>query len=91
MAATTTVTLLNKYGLHQRPAMKVIETTTKFKSDVKFIRDDKICNGKSIIDVMMLAAECGSTLEVHAEGEDEQDALRAIEELFAQKFYLNEE
>jgi len=85
------VTLLNKYGLHQRPAMKVIETSSRFKCDIVLIKDDRRCNAKSIIDVIMLAAETGTELTVEANGVDENDAVAAMEELFAKKFYLNED
>lgn len=91
MAVTRKVTLLNKYGLHQRPAMKVIEAANRFKSAVALIRDDRRCNAKSIIDVIMLAAEKGTELVVEAVGEDEEAAASALVDLFANKFFLNEE
>lgn len=91
MAVTGKVTLLNKYGLHQRPAMKVIETSTKFRSDIFLIHKEKRCNAKSIIDVIMLAAEMGIELDVEVSGADEQAALEAIQDLFAQNFYLGDE
>lgn len=91
MAETRQVTLLNKYGLHQRPAMKVIETSNKFACDVFLIKDDKRCNAKSIIDVIMLAAEKGSALTVEAVGEDEAAAADAMLDLFENKFYLDED
>ena len=91
MPASATVELLNKYGLHQRPAMKVIETSSRFKSEIHLIKGGQRCNAKSIIDVIMLAAEKGSILTVEATGEDENDAVAAIKELFTNKFYLNED
>lgn len=91
MAVSATLTIRNRYGLHQRPAMKVIETATKFESDITLMKDDKSCNAKSIIDVIMLAAECGSTLTVEAEGRDAEDAVKALQELFEKKFHLDEE
>ena len=60
MAAQAEVELLNKYGLHQRPAMKVIETASKFAAEIYLIKGDQRCNAKSIIDVIMLAAEKGT-------------------------------
>ena len=91
MPASATVELLNKYGLHQRPAMKVIETSSRFKSEIILVKVGQRCNAKSIIDVIMLAAEKGFILTVEATGEDENDAVAAIKELFANKFYLNED
>lgn len=91
MALHGEVELLNKYGLHQRPAMKVVETAGRFASDVHLVRDEQRCNAKSIIDIIMLAAEKGTRLLVEVEGDDEQEALQAIVELFQNKFYLSEE
>lgn len=91
MAVVSTVKLLNKYGLHQRPAMKVIETAGRFTSDIFLIKEDKRCNAKSIIDVIMLAAECGSELGVEANGSDADEAVAAMEALFVNKFYLDGE
>lgn len=91
MSATAEVELLNKYGLHQRPAMKVIETASKFASDIYLIKGDQRCNAKSIIDVIMLAAEKGIKLTVVAEGADAEKAVASMIELFKNKFNLNEE
>ncbi|MBK8208512.1 MAG: HPr family phosphocarrier protein [Planctomycetes bacterium] len=91
MSATAEVELLNKYGLHQRPAMKVIETASKFASEVYLIKGDHRCNAKSIIDVIMLAAEKGTRLKVEAEGSDADAAVTSLVELFKNKFFLGEE
>ncbi|MCC7508707.1 MAG: HPr family phosphocarrier protein [Planctomycetes bacterium] len=91
MSATAEVELLNKYGLHQRPAMKVIETASKFASEVYLIKGDHRCNAKSIIDVIMLAAEKGTRLKVEAEGSDADAAVRSLVDLFKNKFFLGEE
>ncbi|MCA8919123.1 MAG: HPr family phosphocarrier protein [Planctomycetes bacterium] len=91
MPATAEVELLNKYGLHQRPAMKVIETASRFGAEIYLIRGEQRCNAKSIIDVIMLAAEKGTVLKVEAEGDDADDAVKALIDLFKNKFYLNEE
>lgn len=91
MPVTAEVELLNKYGLHQRPAMKVIETASRFGADIHLVRGDQRCNAKSIIDVIMLAAEKGTRLTVEAEGDDAADAVKALVDLFANKFYLAEE
>jgi phosphocarrier protein len=91
MPVTAEVELLNKYGLHQRPAMKVIETASRFGADVFLVRGDQRCNAKSIIDVIMLAAEKGTKLTVEADGDDAEDAIKAMVELFQNKFYLSED
>lgn len=91
MAVHAEVELLNKYGLHQRPAMKVIETASKFAAEIYLIKGDQRCNAKSIIDVIMLAAEKGTRLKVEAEGADADKAVASMVELFKNKFYLNED
>jgi phosphocarrier protein HPr len=91
MAVTAEVELLNKYGLHQRPAMKVIETASRFGCDIYLLKGEQRCNAKSIIDVIMLAAEKGTILQVEAEGNDAGDAVKALIELFKNKFYLSED
>lgn len=81
-----TVTIVNKNGLHARPAAEIVKLAAKYRSDITVVRDDLEVNGKSIMGVMMLAAECGSTLQVRAEGPDADAALDAIEQLIANKF-----
>jgi phosphocarrier protein len=80
------VTIVNRNGLHARPAAEIVKLASKFKSDITMIREDLEVNGKSIMGVMMLAAEYGSTLTVRASGEDSQQAVDAIAELVARKF-----
>ncbi len=80
------VTIVNENGLHARPAAEIVKTASKFKSNIVMVRDDLEVNGKSIMGVMMLAAECGSTLLVRAEGPDSEQAVSAIAELVARKF-----
>ena len=76
----------NKLGIHARPSAMLVQTATGFQSEITLIRDDLEVNGKSIMGVMMLAAEEGSTIVVRAEGPDEADALKgmvaAIQSLF---------
>ena len=81
-----TVTIVNKNGLHARPAAEIVKTAAKFRSDITLIRDDLEVNGKSIMGVMMLAAEFGATLILRADGPDEQPALAALAELIESKF-----
>jgi phosphocarrier protein HPr len=81
-----TVTIQNRNGLHARPAAEIVKTAAKFKSEITLIREDLEVNGKSIMGVMMLAAEFGSALVVRCEGSDEQAALDALAELIESKF-----
>ena len=81
-----TLTIQNRNGLHARPAAEIVKTAAKFKSDITLIRDDLEVNGKSIMGVMMLAAEYGSQLVLRAEGADEQEALDALAALIESKF-----
>jgi len=80
------VTVVNSHGIHARPAAEIVKTAAKFKSNITIIRDDLDVNGKSIMGVMMLAAECGAEVVIRAEGEDEAAALEALAALVASKF-----
>jgi phosphocarrier protein HPr len=81
-----TVTIANKNGLHARPAAEIVKAAAKFKSDILLVRDDLEVNGKSIMGVMMLAAEFGSSLLLRADGPDEKEAVGAIAQLIESKF-----
>lgn len=80
------VQITNKLGLHARPAAMVVQTASKFKSEIRLIKDDLEINGKSIMGVMMLAAEKGSILKIRVEGEDEAQALEKLIQLFESEF-----
>ena len=84
-----TVQIVNKAGLHARPAAEIVKLAAKYSSDITVIRDELEVNGKSIMGVMMLAAECGSTLQLKAEGPDAAEALDALEKLIESKFGEN--
>ena len=81
-----TVKIVNKLGLHARPAAEIVKTAARFKSNITIIRDDLEVNGKSIMGVMMLAAEFGSEILLRAEGADADGALDALAALVAAKF-----
>jgi phosphocarrier protein HPr len=81
-----TVQILNKNGLHARPAAEIVKLAEKFKSEITISRDGTEVNGKSIMGVMMLAAECGASIVLRAKGEDAEQALDAIAALIANKF-----
>ena len=72
------VTIRNKLGLHARPAGQFVKLSARFRSDVLVARDDVEVNGKSIMGVMMLTAEQGSTIVIRAVGEDAEEAVRQL-------------
>lgn len=78
--------VINKLGLHARPAAMLVQKASKFKSEIKLQKEDVEINAKSILSVMMLAAEVGSFVTIKAEGEDEEEAVEAIAGLFEEKF-----
>ena len=80
------VQIINKNGLHARPAAEIVKLAAKFKSEITIVKDDLDVNGKSIMGVMMLAAEHGSTILFRAEGPDADDALDALATLVSNKF-----
>jgi len=82
-----TVKIENKLGLHARPATLIVKTASKYKSEISIKKDDIIVNGKSIMGVMMLAAENGSEIEIICEGNDEKEAIDAISKIIKDKFY----
>ncbi len=76
----------NQLGLHVRACSQFVKTAARFQSQILVSRDDLEVNGKSIMGVMMLAAEEGATIRVRAEGADEGDAIVALRELVDGKF-----
>ena len=81
-----TLTILNRKGLHTRPAATLVKTAARFQADLFITKDGFEINGKSIIGVMTLAAEQGSTLTIRLDGPDEAEAADAIQALFERKF-----
>ncbi|HEX4935908.1 MAG TPA: HPr family phosphocarrier protein, partial [Gemmatimonadaceae bacterium] len=80
------VEIVNKNGIHARPAAEIVKTAGRFKSHIPLAREDLEVNGKSIMGVMMLAAECGSQVQLRADGPDAADAIEALALLIANKF-----
>jgi phosphocarrier protein HPr len=83
------ITIINTLGLHARPAAQIVKLAAQRKASLWIEKDGERINGKSIMGVMMLAAEKGSTLILEASGEEEEELIRELEELFRNKF--NEE
>ena len=80
------VVIRNKYGLHARPAAEFVKLANQFSSEVWVRKDEVEVSGKSIMGVMMLAAECGSTIVIRADGEDSARALEALSDLVTNGF-----
>jgi phosphocarrier protein HPr len=80
------VKIANKYGLHARPSAQLVKTASFFKSDIFLEKDGLKVNGKSIMGVMMLAAEYDSTVIIAADGEDEVDAVETLYKLMKSQF-----
>lgn len=78
--------ILNHSGLHTRPASQFVKTANQFKSDITVYKDDSSANGKSIISIIALGASKGSTIRLAADGEDEEEAIKALSELIENKF-----
>jgi phosphocarrier protein len=78
--------IVNKLGIHARPAAEIVKAAGKFKSSITIVRDDLEVNAKSIMGVMMLAAEFGSTVVLRATGDDAEAALDALCAVIANKF-----
>ena len=80
------VNIINKLGMHARASAKFVNLASSFKSEITLARAGRKVNGKSIMGIMMLAAGRGSTLDLAADGVDEDDALSALAALIADRF-----
>jgi phosphocarrier protein len=76
----------NKLGLHARAAAKLVHTAARFKSDIKIRKGEEEVDGKSILGILLLAAGRGSVVTVRAAGDDESEAMGAVQELIDRKF-----
>lgn len=81
-----TVQIANKNGLHARPAAEIVKISARYQSEITLVKDGLEVNGKSIMGVMMLAAECGSSLVLRAHGADADAAVDALATLIVNKF-----
>ncbi|RLG50173.1 MAG: phosphocarrier protein HPr [Thermoproteota archaeon] len=82
----TTVKLLNKVGLHARPASLFVQTARKFKSQIKVKKDGNEADAKSILGVLSLGAEYGHTITITADGPDAEEAVNTLVSLIENKF-----
>jgi phosphocarrier protein len=89
MAVTTVeriVEIVNPLGLHARPAAEFVKLASTFTAEIQVEKDGMAVNGKSIMGVMTLAAECGSSLRIVAEGDDAEAAADALADLVRRGF-----
>jgi phosphocarrier protein len=80
------VTIVNKYGLHARPAAEFVKLANRFSAEISVSKDDVEVSGKSIMGVMMLAAEYGSAIRIIAKGSDSEAAVDALSSLVSSRF-----
>jgi phosphocarrier protein len=85
------VLIVNAHGLHLRPATKFVKLANSFRSEVRVNGPGVSANGKSILDMTGLAAECGTELELEANGPDAEEALDALAGLVSAGFHMTDE
>jgi phosphocarrier protein len=78
--------LTNKMGLHARPSTQIATTASRFESEIQIAKDGMVVDAKSVLELLMLAAECGSQLTISAEGSDAKQAVTALAELVKGRF-----
>lgn len=83
---TVKVTIVNRLGLHARPAMAFVDTASKYASTVRLRKGDEEVDGKSIMEIMMLAATCGTELEIIVQGEDAHACAQELRSLVERGF-----
>ena len=81
-----TIQIKNKFGLHARPAAEFVKVANRFRADVWVRKQELEVNGKSIMGMMMLAAECGAEITIRADGEDAQEAVGELVALVNSRF-----
>ncbi len=78
--------IVNPLGMHVRPGAEFVKIANRFKANVQVRKDDSVVNGKSILGMMTLAAECGSSIHIRTDGDDAEQAMAALLELVAAGF-----
>jgi len=78
--------IVNKLGLHARASAKLTQVASAYACEIWLTRNSRRVNAKSIMGVMMLAAECGSTIDLKADGADADKAIDALDKLIADGF-----
>lgn len=85
------VTLINKYGMHVRPAGLFSKLSSSFDANIEVEKDGNVVSGKSIMALMTLEATCGSVLKITADGDDAEEAIDELEDLINRKFDIPDE
>lgn len=85
--STQKVVVLNRLGLHMRPADLLVRTASRFQSQIEIEKDGQAVDCKSILGILTLAAGQGAQLNLRASGCDAEEAVQALSELFAQSFH----
>jgi phosphocarrier protein HPr len=85
----TTVEIKNTNGLHMRPAMQLVDLANQFDCDITVSNGENVVDGKSIMQIVMLAASCGTKLKIKAEGIDAKKAISAMQELVENKHFID--
>ena len=88
---TRDMTLVNKYGMHVRPAGLFVKMASRYDADIEVEKDGNVVSGKSIMALMTLEATCGTVLKVSASGPQAKEALDNLEDLVARKFDIPDE
>lgn len=84
--AEARVVLSNKMGLHARPSTQIATTAGRFAAEIQITKDDMEIDAKSVLELLMLAAECGSELRITADGDDAAEAVQALVEVVESRF-----
>jgi phosphocarrier protein HPr len=79
--------IVNPLGMHARPAAEFVKLANRFRATIALRKGELTVNGKSIMGVMMLAAECGSSVQIQTDGEDAAEAMEALLALVADGFH----
>ena len=87
LVAETSVEIKNAEGLHMRPAMQFVDVASQFECDITVSNDENSVDGKSIMQMSMLAATCGTKLKIKAEGADAKEATNALKQLVEEKHF----
>ncbi len=90
MISERQVTIVNKKGLHVRPAAAFAQEAARFKSKIRILRDGRSFDGKSSLDLLMIAAVPGTRLIIQAEGEDAEAAAAALAKFVESRFGMEE-
>ena len=81
------ITIVNRLGLHARAAAQLVRMANEYPCDINLDKDGQVSNAKSVMEVLMLGATSGTSLKISANGEKEDEALKAIIELFESRFH----